>query len=204
MTSIRTVAASLLALGLAAALAGCGTGPASTTSASTSSRSSVSPSPNATASARPTGTSTAEPVTGQCATSALAGSIAPGGGGAAGHVQVTLVLTNNGATECSLQGWPGVSFVTGENGSQVGKAAEFDRSTPHPVITLTPGAKAAAPLQITQALNYSSDQCNPQKPAGLRVYPPGSTSALFVPYTAMTACASDSVSLLTVGALAQG
>ncbi len=205
MTSIRIVAASLFALGVAAALTACGaaSSPAGSVSSSAAS-SSASPSSGSTASSRPTGTSTPEPIGGQCASSDLKGSIAPGGGGAAGSVGVTLVLTNTGSSPCSLQGWPGVSFVGDGNGTQLGAAAKFDHSAPHPSVTIAPGATATAPLLIGQALNYPSDECKPQKPDGFRVYPPGSKTALFVAYDQMTACTSDSVSLLTVGALVQG
>ncbi|HEY8280859.1 MAG TPA: DUF4232 domain-containing protein [Leifsonia sp.] len=197
MPSLRIATASLFALGLAVALTACATGatPATTGSDTPSSTG---------ASSRPTGTSTPQPVQGQCDTSDLSGSITSGGGGAAGSVAVTLVLTNTGAKACTLQGWPGVSFVGDGNGTQLGAAAEQDTTAPHPTVSLAPGGTATAPLRIAQALNYSSGTCSPQKPDGLRVYPPGSTTALFVSYTDMTACASKAVSLLTVGGLVQG
>ena len=97
--------------------------------------------PVTTTTPRPTGTSTATPVGGQCATSDLSGAIGPGAGGAAGSVGVTIVLTNNGSASCELQGWPGVAFVGGGNGTQLGKPATLDRSTPHPTVTLAPGGK---------------------------------------------------------------
>lgn len=150
---------------------------------------------------RPTGTSTAAPVEGQCATSDLAGSVGPGAGGAAGSVGVTLVLTNNGSEPCDLQGWPGVSFVGDGNGTQLGAPADFDRSKPHPTVTLQPGGSAQAPLQIVQAMNYDEAQCKPKQADGFRVYPPGSTESLFVKDADFTACQSESVKLLTVGGL---
>jgi hypothetical protein len=201
MPSLRIATASLFALGLAVALTACGT---AATSATTGSASGDPTSSGSTSSSRPTGTSTPRPLEGQCDTAGLTGSITSGGGGAAGSVAVTIVLTNNGAKACTLQGWPGVSFVGDGNGTQLGASAEQDQSAAHPTVSLAPGGTATAPLRIAQALNYSSDTCNPQKPDGLRVYPPGSTAALFVKYTDMTACASKAVSLLTVGALAQG
>jgi hypothetical protein len=201
MTLSRHVRTAFLAATVAAAalmLAGCGGGGASpTTSPSGSSSASGSSSP------RPTGTSTAVPVEGQCDTSNLSGTIAAGGGGAAGSVEVTLVLTNNGSSECSLQGWPGVSFVGDGNGTQLGKAADFDRSTAHSTVTLAPGGTAQAPLKITQALNYPTADCTPQQADGFRVYPPGSTESLFVKDANVTACTNPSApTLLVVGALA--
>ncbi|KRC49377.1 hypothetical protein ASE16_11545 [Leifsonia sp. Root227] len=200
MTSLRIVSASLITVGFALALTACS---ASTPSGSPSS-SPVSSSSTSSSTPRPTGTTTAVPVDGQCDTANLTGTIGTGGGGAAGSVEVTLVLTNNGTTACALQGWPGVSFVGDGNGTQLGKAAEFDRSTPHPTVNLAPGGTATAPLKIAQALNYSTSDCQPKPADGFRVYPPGSKESLFVKDADVTACTSDSISLLTVGALVQG
>lgn len=197
----RLAAVALAAGALALAVAGCSSSgsPTSTPLSSTSTTSS-SPSPTS----RPTGTSTSAPVDGQCATSTLTGSIQPGGGGAAGSSEVTLVLTNGGTAECSLQGWPGVSFVGDGNGTQLGAPADFDRSSPHDTVTLKPGGTAQAALKIVQALNYSQSDCNPKQADGFRVYPPGSTESLFVKDADVTACQSSSVSLLTVKALVPG
>jgi hypothetical protein len=117
-------------------------------------------------------------------------------------VEVTLVLTNTGSKQCSLQGWPGVSFVGNGNGTQLGNAAEFDRSTPHATVVLQAGGTAQAPLKIAQAMDYSESDCKPQKADGFRVYPPGSTDSLFVKDDSVTACTTTTVNLLTVGALA--
>ncbi|WP_426625027.1 DUF4232 domain-containing protein [Leifsonia sp. McL0607] len=194
----RTIVTLALAAALAVGVAGCASG--KTPSASPSS--SNSPTDTGSASPRPTGTSTSQPIEGQCATSDLTGSIGPGGGGAAGHVEVTLVLTNNGLGQCSLQGWPGVSFVGDGNGTQLGNPADFDRSAPHATVVLQPGGTAQAPLKITQALNYPEADCKPKKADGFRVYPPGSTESLFVKDASFTACTTTTVTLLTVGALA--
>lgn len=194
----RTVVTLALAAALAVGVAGCaaGGGP------SASPTSSGSPTDTGSASPRPTGTSTSQPIEGQCATSSLAGTIGQGGGGAAGSVEVTLVLTNNGTSQCSLQGWPGVSFVGNGNGTQLGNPADFDRSTPHATVVLQPGGTAQAPLKIVQAMNYPEADCKPQKADGFRVYPPGSTESLFVKDDNVTACTTTTVTLLTVGALA--
>jgi hypothetical protein len=197
--TIRAISATTVAFAIAVVVAGCATsGPAPTGSPSASSSS------TSTARPTPTSTATAMPIDGQCDTGDLSGTIAQGGGGAAGSVEVTLVLTNNGAGECSLQGWPGVSFVGDGNGTQLGAAAQFDRSTPHPTVVLKPGGTAQAPLRITQALNYPEADCAPKQADGFRVYPPGSTESLFVKDAGVTACTKDSVSLLTVGALVAG
>ena len=201
-TRSAALARPALALALAAAfawgLAGCaaGTSPTSSPASSDTTPGGGSDTP------RPTATSTAQPIEGQCDTSDLSGSIGKGGGGAAGSVEVTLILTNNGSAQCSLQGWPGVSFVGNGNGTQLGNPAKFDRSTPHDTVVLQPGGTAQAPLKITQALNYPDADCKPQKADGFRVYPPGSTESLFVNDGNFTACTTTTVDLLTVGALA--
>lgn len=201
-TRRSVIARPALALALAAAfalsLAGCSAGasPAASPAASGSTSDTGSASP------RPTATSTSQPIQGQCATSSLTGSMGKGGGGAAGSVEVTIVLTNTGSTQCSLQGWPGVSFVGDGNGTQLGNAAQFDRSTPHDTVVLQPGGAAQAPLKITQALNYSDADCKPKPADGFRVYPPGSTESLFVKADNYTACTTTTVNLLTVGGLA--
>lgn len=197
--TLRATTAAVVALTVALVVSACSTGGTPSTGTPTASGSvTTSPRPTATA------TATATPIEGQCDTGDLSGTIGRGGGGAAGSVEVTLVLTNNGSTECSLQGWPGVSFVGDGNGTQLGQAAEFDRSTPHPTVVLQPGGTAQAPLKIVQALNYDQSECQPKPADGFRVYPPGSTESLFVKDADFTACTSDSISLLTVGALVAG
>lgn len=197
----RSVTTLALAVALGAALVGCSTGGSSTDSPSSSSSGSTSPDASGSDTPRPTSTSTATPIDGQCDTAKLTGAIGKGGGGAAGSVEVTIVLTNTGTEKCSLQGWPGVSFVGDGNGTQLGAAAKLDRSTPHPTVVLQPGGTAQAPLKVTNAHNYSDADCQPKPADGFRVYPPGSTGSLFVKDADVTACASESITLLTVGAL---
>ncbi|MBT1583520.1 DUF4232 domain-containing protein [Curtobacterium flaccumfaciens] len=136
----------------------------------------------------------------RCAVSSLAGRIEAGSGGAAGSVIVHLVLENTGSTSCTVQGWPGVSFVGGGTGKQIGAAAIAEKSSPHPTVTLAPGKTAVAPLKIVRAENYSAGDCSPKTPDGFRVYPPGSKQSLFVKDTDYQACASADASLLSVQA----
>lgn len=112
-----------------------------------------------------------------------------------------LVLRNTGSATCTLQGWPGVSFVGDTDGTQLGNAATQDRASAHPTVTLASGQQAVAPLKITNAENYPSGQCDPVSPDGFRVYPPGSKQSLFVKATGYTACKSTDVTVLDVQAL---
>lgn len=132
--------------------------------------------------------------------STLAGSIVDGGGGGAGSVYLNLALRNTGSASCTLQGWPGVSFVGDGNGTQIGASATLDRSGAHPTITLAAGQTAYAPLRIVQAGNLEPGNCTTQQPDGFRVYPPGSKQSLFVASTAYTACRQQSAELLSVRA----
>ncbi len=141
--------------------------------------------------------------TARCATADLDLTVV-GQDAAAGSRHVDLVLTNTGDDACWLQGWPGVSFVGGGDGKQVGAAATLDRSSVHDTVTLEPGGTAHAPLTVTVAQNYPAESCSPVQPDGFRVYPPGSTESLYVPDADLEACASPDITLLTVQALQPG
>ena len=54
-------------------------------------------------------------------------------------------------------------------------------------ITLAPGATAEAPLRVADVGVFDASACRPAAAAGLRVYPPGSQSALFIRH-ALRAC----------------
>jgi len=111
------------------------------------------------------------------------------GDAAAGTSYVQLLFTNKGNRPCVIQGFPGVSYVTGDNGTQVGAPAERD-GTKAGSVTLAAGAVASATLARVQVLNYDESVCRPTPVRGLRVYPPGDTVSLFVP-TNGTGCAGS-------------
>jgi hypothetical protein len=95
-------------------------------------------------------------------------------------VYVPLRFTNLDNQTCVLRGFPGVSYVAGDVGDQVGPAAEHDGVAGSPV-TLAPGAVASAMLAMVQVRNYDEAACRPVPTRGLRVYPPGETASLYVP-----------------------
>ena len=217
MSSLRIVAIAAT-LVTAAALGGCGggaSGSAKATSAPTGPSAPVptavsSPGANADASAAPTPTpsvsTTSSPTplrSDRCTAAVLQPSLVTVGA-AAGSVVINLVLTNTGQQRCTLQGWPGVSFVGDGNGTQIGAAGDLDRSSPHGTVTLDPGKTAHAPLRIGRAENYPADTCQPVTADGLRVYAPGETNALFVPTTGLTACRNADLTLIFVQALLPG
>jgi Protein of unknown function (DUF4232) len=122
-----------------------------------------------------------------CATSELKGSLGQGEG-AAGSVYAPLILTNVGSRTCELRGFPGVSYVAGDDGHQVGPAATMSGPRGGEVV-LKPGAAAAAQLQLVNVANFDAAACQPTPVRGLRVYPPGDTGSLYIE-RAGTGCAA--------------
>jgi len=138
--------------------------------------------------AAPTTTTTAELTIAQCTVRDLDVSLGAEEG-TAGTVHRALVFTNTGARACVIQGFPGVSFVTGDDGRQVGEAAERvgDKGPP---ITPRPGMSATAPVGFVNIGNYDPAICQPTPVLGLRVYPPQERRSEFVPF-GTTGCAGD-------------
>ena len=133
-----------------------------------------------------------------CKSADLAAALTPDqGGGGMNQNRLVLAFTNRGAVECALQGSPGVSFVTGDGGTQVGAPAtrESDGGT---AVTLLPGASATSTLAITNADVFDPAECAPADVRGLRVYPPGETAAMFVEHQ-QKACSAPEKSTMVVG-----
>jgi hypothetical protein len=120
--------------------------------------------------------------------------------GAAGSVYRVLVFTNTGGQACNMQGFPGVSYVAGDAGQQVGPAAERVGDAGGSV-RIAPGATASAQLQMVNVANYDAAVCHPMPVRGLRIYPPDETAALFVPVAATGCAATPPGSQLTVGTI---
>ncbi|HEX2133203.1 MAG TPA: DUF4232 domain-containing protein [Actinophytocola sp.] len=111
------------------------------------------------------------------------------GHGAAGTVYRPLRFTNVGDRTCVIQGFPGVSYVTGDDGRQVGQAA-YRVGTKGPAISLKPGMTVHAPVGFTQVGNYDPAECKPTHVRGLRVYPPHEYDSMYLPAPG-TGCAGD-------------
>lgn len=168
------------------------TGATASPSATSDSASPADPSPSATPSASP------EAAAGTCTAAQLTGSVQDqAGGGAAGSVYRTLVLTNASDQPCTVAGYPGVSSVDGA-GNQIGAPADRDGTASMSVL-LAPGASATATLRQTNAQNYGAD-CGLTPAAGLRVYPPGATDSLILPQE-LPACSAASIVLMTISPL---
>ncbi|MEU3274071.1 DUF4232 domain-containing protein [Saccharomonospora sp. NPDC006951] len=113
-----------------------------------------------------------------CTSSELRLSLGQGDAAAGTHYR-PLQFTNAGSVPCVIQGFPGVSYVTGDEGRQVGPAAEREGAK-GAAITLNPGEAASADVGFVQVQNYDASACNPTEVRGLRVYPPQETQAMFV------------------------
>ncbi|EME60011.1 DUF4232 domain-containing protein [Amycolatopsis decaplanina] len=102
------------------------------------------------------------------------------GDAAAGTVYRKLVITNTSGHVCTIQGFPGISYVTGADGHQVGEAAYRDGAKGGPV-QLNNGESAIADVGFVNVRNYDEAACKPTETRGLRVYLPQETASNFVP-----------------------
>ena len=126
----------------------------------------------------------AAPGTPACTSADLKVSLGGGAGAGMSQNHVGLQLRNVGSSSCTVYGYPGVSWVAGADGHQVGAAAERqpdNSGSAEQTVTLAPGALASAPLDIVDAAVIPTSECKPVSVRGLRVYPPGETAALFLP-----------------------
>jgi hypothetical protein len=184
--AVRGLAAAAVLACSAALVAACGssTSPAASPSPSATTRPSVNPggTPQAV-----TTTPATTPASGPapCATSALKVSVpATAGGAAAGSVYYPIQFVNVSGASCTLYGYPGVSFVTAQGGSQIGPAAIRNPTMPAALVTLTPGQTVHAELQVVDAQNYPPSDCGVVDAHWLKIYPPNQTAPVYVSFSA--------------------
>ena len=137
-----------------------------------------------------------------CLTSALRATLGAAQGTAGSAYQV-IVLANRSGRTCALYGYPGVSFVSGVGGSQIGKDAARDRTVPPKVVTLAPGQSGSFALRVVDTGALPAASCDPVTANWLEIFPPENAAALYVGYTAR-ACASKTASILTTRAVTEG
>jgi hypothetical protein len=125
------------------------------------------------------------------------------GGGAAGSTYVPIQFTNTSGAACALYGYPGVSFVTGQNGSQVGAPAKRSGSFANVTVSVAAHATAHAWLQVAEAGNYPASSCHPVSAHFLKVYPPGNTAPAYVSFSSQT-CSSAKVVTMTIDPVRTG
>jgi hypothetical protein len=109
-------------------------------------------------------------------------------GVAAGSSYVPLEFTNASGSDCTLSGYPAVTFASGSGGVRLGTAAAAEVKTSPSTFTLAPGGTAHAWLQIADVASYPASQCRPVQASGLRVGFAGTQSAAFLPHS-FRACA---------------
>ncbi|MET8993575.1 DUF4232 domain-containing protein [Amycolatopsis sp. Hca4] len=113
------------------------------------------------------------------------------GDAGAGSTYRPLLIKNASAKPCTIQGFPGVSYVAGSDGHQVGKDA-FREGTKGNAVKLNPGQTAAADIQFVNVQNFDPGTCQPTPVKGLRIYLPQETASNFVPSEG-TGCASTKI-----------
>jgi hypothetical protein len=185
---------------LTAVLAGCGSGtenaaltaPSSTTTVAPSSPSSTTETPSVAAGTLSTTAAPPAPPAGNGDCKAGDISLSLGrGDAAAGTAYRPLVMTNTSGTKCTIQGFPGISYVAGADGHQVGKDAFRDGTKGSPVV-LNKGESASADIGFVNVQNYDPATCQPTAVKGLRVYLPQETASKFIDAPG-TGCASDKI-----------
>ena len=197
----RAAAAAALASGVAL-LAACGStaSPSSGGTATKTVTTTASPPASTTPSSPSSSSAPAGPAA--CVTSALSASLGQGNG-AAGSTIIPLEFRNTSSSSCTLFGYPGVSFVTGPGGSQIGNSASEDSATPRQSVTLAAGATAHALLQVAVAQNYPPSRCHLAKAHWLRIFPPGETAPLYLKFNSDT-CTAKSIRVLAVQTVQPG
>lgn len=108
--------------------------------------------------------------------------------GAAGSTLLDVVFTNAGDEKCSLEGYPGVSLVTDNNGTQLGASADREESGESEKVTLQPGDRATASVRITKVGALDPEECSPKAADGIRVYPPEETRSAYIELEGLEGC----------------
>ena len=121
--------------------------------------------------------------------------------GTAGTIYQVVVLTNTSGDACTLYGYPGVSFVTGIGGTQVGAPASKNPVVARALVTLAPGADADVLLAVHDAGAIAG--CTITSVNWLRIYPPGDYGSIYVQYNTQ-ACANNSTSIMSVSPVRVG
>jgi len=196
----RVAAIALIPMAGVVAL-GCGSSGTARIASSTSTTVAPTTAPPTTATAT-TAIPTTSPTSGvgPCTSGQLSATVGSGQG-AAGTEIYQLVFTNAGSTSCTLQGYPGVSFV-GANGVQLGSPAGRGGSTAPPLTSLEPSQSVYATFTYPSSGNICGNAGTPT--AGLRVYPPNQTAALLAPFTYASVCstapgASSGLTIFPIG-----
>ncbi|QFU92650.1 DUF4232 domain-containing protein [Amycolatopsis sp. YIM 10] len=177
--AFRRIAMTVAAMGATGALAACGTG-GQTATPGTGAGTGLNES---TMDTKPVAMATGNTGDGLCKAASLDLAVVPGEGGAGMNKNhFNLRFTNNSGEACSLKGSPGVSFVAGDDGHQLGDPADRVPAEHGAPVRIEPGGHADSPLTVVNTGVYDKTECRPALSRGLRVYAPGDTAAMFVPF----------------------
>jgi len=139
---------------------------------------------------------------GRCLASGLKSSLGTSQG-AAGTFYTDVVLTNTSGASCTLDGYPGVSFVAAPGGSEIGAPANRNPISATALVTLAPGGQANVLIALTDVGVYPPSSCQPTNVSWLRIYPPDDFDSLYLQYATQT-CALASKVTMTVSAVRPG
>jgi Protein of unknown function (DUF4232) len=209
MTLARRAAIVAAAAGAAGLVTACGTAaaPGAAPTKTVTATAAATGSPSAASSPSPTpaaagGTTGAAAGPGACVSSDLQASIGQGGA-AAGTFYQLIVLTNTSGSACTLYGYPGVSFVTGQGGAVIGAPATRNALIPDTLVTLSSGGTASALVGVADTGNFPPSVCKPGKADWLQIYPPGAFGALYV-QLGSSVCTRPGEKFMTVTAVHAG
>jgi hypothetical protein len=118
-----------------------------------------------------------------------------GGDAAMSHTYGRIVLRNVSDHRCFVEGYGGLSYVGGGDGTQIGAAAERTPSR-SPRIVLAPGRRVVSPVVETSYAPFPRHKCRPAHVDGFRVYVPDSTEAQFIKHPT-TGCRNHKVHLIS-------
>lgn len=135
----------------------------------------------------------AQAATPECTNAELTASYRAGDAGM-GHRYGRIVLRNVSDQACRIQGYGGLSYVGGGDGTQVGAAADRTPSRRHAVL-VRPGQRVVSAVDAAVAALYPKRRCHPTKVDGFRVYLPDETRSQYVAHRT-TGCANDRIHLL--------
>jgi hypothetical protein len=117
--------------------------------------------------------------------------------GAAGHLMQELVFSNSSDQTCTITGYPGVSFVTAADGSQINDAAVRESGVAQTTVKLASKASARARVSMVNTGVFDEAACKPVQAAGFRVYLPDDTASTFVA-NQMTVCSAKGTGVPTI------
>ena len=110
-----------------------------------------------------------------------------------------IYFKDTGATACTLRGYPGISAVTGPDGSasQIGSDAKRASTSPVASQLLKPGRSVQATLRFARTGNFVLPQCQHVNVLFLKIFPPGGATAAYAGIDEQV-CAETTLPTMTI------